>query len=426
MINDVVEKKLCTQCGFCAAVCPENAIVMKRDQWLNNYPQVIEDKCTLCGECIRICSGRQFSYAAQSIEERDKTTSPCRSLLGPYLAVRSGYSLDGALRHRASSGGVVSAILTGLLEKKLVDKVLIVRGSQNNCFEAEAGFVSRIEDIEKSSRSWYLPVSMDQAAKEMLDNDGSYAVAGLPCHIHAWRKASAMQPRVAGRLKFCVGLFCDHVFDVRWPYLLLRAFGAPPERVRSIAFRGDGWPGRIRAVMDDGKQVSIPYKHPLRKLLSKMYLFTARRCLLCYDALAEFADISAGDAWLPEYEDEGEGRNAVIIRSRRGNDLLSSMEREGRIHLEPMGIDRLIRSQRMQLTMKKKEIGARFRIIGALGGHVPRMDINLPRPTAFGYLLGAGSLLTSSVSSRRWFYRLAGSIAMRAPASFCRGKEGPG
>jgi NADH-quinone oxidoreductase subunit F len=43
--------KKCIRCGACIDECPEAAIYYD-DQ---NVPNVLEEECTDCGECIKVC-----------------------------------------------------------------------------------------------------------------------------------------------------------------------------------------------------------------------------------------------------------------------------------------------------------------------------------------------------------------------------------
>jgi pyruvate formate lyase activating enzyme len=47
-----VVKALCTMCGKCAEVCPENAITFKADK----PPRINRERCTGCGACSSVCS----------------------------------------------------------------------------------------------------------------------------------------------------------------------------------------------------------------------------------------------------------------------------------------------------------------------------------------------------------------------------------
>lgn len=418
MIEDVVSYKLCTQCGFCSAVCPKNAIVMAEDAWGNIYPRVKESRCNRCRLCLDICSGRQFSFGGRAPDSGGGAGSG--TPLGSFRSLWSGYSTDGSLRHRASSGGAVSTVLGYLLKTGAVDRVIVVRGSSGGPFRGCASLVSNVEAIRRSAGSWYLPVHLEASVREVIKGNEKVAVVGLPCHIQAWRKAAARLPALSGKVKHYIGLFCDHLVDSRFPRLLVRLFGVRPERVREITFRGGGWPGAIRVGLEGGDEKIIPYEHAVRKLLWKMYLFTPRRCLLCYDALAEFADISAGDAWLPEYGKDKSGRNIVIIRSVRGETLIQRMVGDGKIHLEPLAEDRLYVAQRIQIKMKKKEIAARYRIVRLLGGRTPDPGTGLPDATLSGGIFGVAALLFNMIGSTRWFGAAAPYIPWMKMAAIYR------
>lgn len=45
-------KSLCTQCGNCAAVCPNGALVFEGGE----FPYINRKKCTGCGDCSSVCS----------------------------------------------------------------------------------------------------------------------------------------------------------------------------------------------------------------------------------------------------------------------------------------------------------------------------------------------------------------------------------
>ena len=55
--------------------------------------------------------------------------------------------------------------------------------------------------------------------------------------------------------------------------------------------------------MNDGRTVELE-----KFYANYMNLFyPVERCLTCTDLTSEFADISAGDAWAPVYEEKGKG-----------------------------------------------------------------------------------------------------------------------
>jgi coenzyme F420 hydrogenase subunit beta len=311
--------------------------------------------------------------------------------------------VDNSIRNASSSGGAVSTLLSSLLHSGKVEKALIVRPSSGRAYRAETSFVSDVAGCLSASRSWYLPFSMENAVRELQEVEGRCAVVGLPCHIQAWRKAAETFPDITRKITVHIGLFCSHVVDVRFWRLLLRLSGIPPDRVRRISFRGRGWPGSIRVELEEGKVRTIPYDHALRKLLWKIYIYTPRRCLMCYDFTSEFSDVSVGDAWLPEFKHDRSGRNTVIVRSRIGEEVCREAVDSGNLYLEPIEAEKLQRSQRFDHIMKKRDIGARYNLLRSIGLRVPSIGTDHPKPSPAGYLYGTAFLVVNHISNRGWF-----------------------
>ena len=49
------KKEECCGCTACFAICPQNAINMKRDHEGFEYPVIDENKCTDCTLCEDVC-----------------------------------------------------------------------------------------------------------------------------------------------------------------------------------------------------------------------------------------------------------------------------------------------------------------------------------------------------------------------------------
>lgn len=47
----VIDQELCKKCGICQAVCPDDAVLVKDDQYEINY-----DYCKGCGICAHECT----------------------------------------------------------------------------------------------------------------------------------------------------------------------------------------------------------------------------------------------------------------------------------------------------------------------------------------------------------------------------------
>lgn len=53
-----IDKKSCVHCGACTAVCNENALQMKQEDWTLVYKKT---HCNGCGSCVIACPLRAVS-----------------------------------------------------------------------------------------------------------------------------------------------------------------------------------------------------------------------------------------------------------------------------------------------------------------------------------------------------------------------------
>jgi coenzyme F420 hydrogenase subunit beta len=129
------------------------------------------------------------------------------------------------------------------------------------------------------------------------------------------------------------------------------------------------------------------------------------RCTLCSDAFGELADISCGDAWLPEYTAVDErGTSVVIVRDTQGQDALDSLGPA--LDLAPLDAERAAASQRTALTSKKDWLRAKASIARFFGRETPIYRQNLPAPRWKDYVASGGQMVTRFLN-RQW-YRIQG------------------
>ena len=113
----MVERKLCTGCGACAAACPGGALRMEEDREGFLYPALEAAACTDCGLCREACPlrredpapGPAACFGARAREDRARLLGSSGGIF-PLLAARvlaDGGSVwgaamdpDGVVRHR--------------------------------------------------------------------------------------------------------------------------------------------------------------------------------------------------------------------------------------------------------------------------------------------------------------------------------------
>lgn len=400
-IAPVVKDDLCIGCGTCFSLCPLSAISIGKDNSRGIYvPQINWEMCNLCGICPEVCPGHSVDF--DRLNMATFSDEPKDSLLGYYLNCYTGYATDYNIRYNAASGGLVTLLLIFALEEGLIDGVVVTRMSDENPLEPEP-FIARTRgEVISASKSKYCPVPTNIVLQEILEGEGKYAVVGLPCHIHGIRKAEGMDRRLKAKIALHLGIFCGKRPSFLGTEFLLWQRGIIRENVDRIDYRGEGWPGGMSIYLKGGRRIFIPHFDAWQAL---DLAFTPRRCLLCCDGAAELADISFGDAWLPEFSGDKAGTSVVISRTPLAEELLQRTEAKGLIKLSTTTAARVAQSQQ-DFRSKKATIKLYMLYARLVRQKIPAYDTKLGKPGAIDIVNASLRLLGLYLSSRRRLWGL--------------------
>jgi coenzyme F420 hydrogenase subunit beta len=379
-IEIITKKGICMSCGVCSAICPEGAISMTLEKGVY-IPKIDKKKCINCSKCLLVCPKNK------SILKKTNNI-----LAGNYIKCYSGFSVDKNLRFESSSGGVIPAILNFALQKKIIDGVLMVKSSKESPIINEYFIAKTKEDVYLGIGSKYGPVKLDEVLKKLKNLSGKFIFVGKPCDIEAMKKAEKIDRNLEGKIILYFGLFCNHT-----PNLFATRFLLDKLKIKNLDFlkyRGGGWPGFMTIVQKD-KKIKVPISS-YWNIIGSDY-FTPEGCLTCSDHLSELADISFGDAWLPEFKNDKLGTSIIISRTEKGCDLLKKAKNA--ISISPLKIQRIISSQIIQLYLKKKIIKARTKLL--------KKDIvyeNVLEPNIIDYIASGLLLINSKLPPIKMFF----------------------
>lgn len=376
-IEHVVENGLCTGCGTCVAMCPTSAISLTMNLSKGVYePEVQKQLCNLCGMCTAICPGEELNFAnLKQIAFKDTDERGEDDLLiGRYLSCYIGHAANIEIRQRSASGGLVTALLIRALKENLIDGALVTHMSLANPLVPEAFIARTPSEILSASRSKYCPVAANVALKEILEREGRYAVVGLPCHLHGLRKAEMVNAKLRQKIIYHFGIFCSHTVSLKGTEFLLRKLGIKDESdLVSIAYRDRGWPGGFLVRLKDKSERFLHLNSYWAPLFGRFF-FTPMRCTLCPDGLADLADISFGDAWLPEFRRERDGESILLTRTKEGEELIDLTIKRGDVNLITVGAEKVLQSQRDQILFKKKNLPARIALLRFFRAKIPHFE----------------------------------------------------
>jgi len=332
VIDRVVKNDYCVGCGSCASI-PNSSytMVFEDEKYIPKYQSseisvICPDKVCPFSNSIR--NENQIAQALfQSISQIQSDP-----FIGYYLKNFAGHVKIGKFREAGSSGGMGTWLATKLLEKKMVTKVIHVKPNQqlNGDVMFNYQISTSVSEIMDGTKSRYFPVEISQVIKSMRENPGSYAFIGVPCFVKAIRLIASEDILIASRLKYTIGLVCGHMKTGSFVKSMAWQMGINPKDLRKFDFRVK-IEGRkssqygVEAVgIIDGKEVKI--QAPTSSLFTTNWgngFFKLNACDYCDDVLAETADITIGDAWLPEYVNDSLGTNIITIRHP---DLLNLLE----------------------------------------------------------------------------------------------------
>ena len=396
-IAQIVKDGLCTGCGTCIALCPEEAIKLTINKKKGIYiPELNEEKCNNCSICYKICPGHEVDFKQLNLEIFRK--EPEDVLIGNYINCYIGHSTDYDIRYNSSSGGLVTALLIFALEEGMIDGALVTRMKRDNPLEPEP-FIARIkEEIIEASKSKYCPVPANVALKEILESEDSerFAVVGLPCHIHGIRKAEQINKKLKEKIVLHIGIFCNHAPNFWGTKLLLQKLKVREDEVIKLDYRGEGRPGSMKISQKSGELELLPDYWSF----VGAYFFYPTRCLMCSDGICELADISFGDAWLPELSDDKIGKSMIISKSEIGEKILQAMKLKNEIELNKVNAKKVIQSQAGMLYFKKKSLNARSKLFKVVPKYNIQSNLNLLEPDVIDRLLVLFPYLNSYASSK--------------------------
>ncbi len=335
-IEAITRARLCAGCGVCAHMHPGRLRMVDVPHVGRRPLPIVGVTGSTTGAGVNACPGRALTHAPETLAD-----APLHGEWGPVLGLYECWSTDAELRHRGSSGGVVSALAAHAIDVGLAVGALQVRASPTDPLRNETVLNRTREDIVSSTGSRYAPASPCERLDLVESADGPCVVVGKPCDIAGTQRAAAQLPRLADNIAVTLGIFCAGTPSTEASADVITRLGVDPTKVTKMDYRGEGWPGEFRVETQDGQRASTSYADAWGQLSKKRQW----RCLVCPDHTGEFADLSVGDPWYRTIRDGEPGRSLVVIRTERGRSLLNSALASGALEGAPIPLQRLRESQ---------------------------------------------------------------------------------
>lgn len=383
-LSKIVDGGLCHRCGSCVGICPTGVLGVDRE----DYPAVKNlSACTDCDLCVKVCPGDEFdiheAYRKTFSEDADVTSTH-----GHFVDSFISYATDPLIRERSTSGGLVTGILLNLLRRGEIDGAVVIVSDSEQLWKGKSIVARTEEEILSAMKSKYAICPTNAAFSEIRETPGRYALVGLPCQIHGFVKASELDQRLRERVVLTIGLFCHAAVEHDALKIIWSSLGDKVTNARKYISRVGKHPGTPHLEMNDGSLYPVyfgekrGYRPSSMEVINIVYrLYTPARCLTCFDASAEFADIAVGDPWMaPPHEgvDFYKGWSFGLVRTPRGRAAIAQAVTDGDIVNEAVTRREALACNRMMGTEKRWRA---FRVIETLR----RQGKPVPAYGAHGY-----------------------------------------
>ena len=375
--QQIAEWRLCVGCGACSYICPEGIITLIdvvdngiRPVMLEGGEAERKDGCEDCRLCLDVCPGIHTSTGHEStaphiISERSSKK------WGEFLELWDGHASEPEIRLKGSSGGLCTALSLFCLDTGMAGGVLHIGSDPERPWENKTYRSTTKAELISRAGSRYAPASPCDSLKLIAMAPDASVFIGKPCDIAGLKMTQKVMPELENKTALTLGFFCAGTPSTKGTIDLLQAHGIDYHSLSKLQYRGEGWPGMATATLkgNNHKAMEISYMDSWG-FVQKYRPF---RCYLCPDLTAERADISVGDPWYRDIEDNEPGRSLILIRTEKGRDIFQQAMAKGYVTAEKADPEIIYKSQK-NLLGKRQAVWGRILAMKLMGIPVPKLE----------------------------------------------------
>src|SRR5690625_360715 len=354
LIDTVIKNDYCIGCGTCASIegSPFEMILSEDGKYT---PIIREDllNMNLQHELTPICPFSDDAKSETQIgrELYSENSTNYNEYVGYDITSYDGYVKEGDYRESGSSGGIGSWIASELLENNLVDGIIHVKSNKDDTRPLfHYGISSNVAELQQEAKSKYYPIELSEVIDFVKNNDGRYALIGIPCLIKSIRLISEKNNIIKDRIRYTIGLVCGHLKSDMFAKSIGWELGIEPNDLTAIDFRkkltdrsANNYGVEVTGLISgEEKTVTSPAKDLYVTNWGQGH-FKYNACEFCDDVLAETADITVGDAWLPQYQKDSMGTNVVVVRHPDIWEIIDNAR--DKLYLDDLDASEVYRSQ---------------------------------------------------------------------------------
>jgi coenzyme F420 hydrogenase subunit beta len=399
-LQKVIAGGLCNRCGTCVGLSQGKIVFGNKEK--RYLPHIKETPDAEILEAIlKACSGRAFDFPENRKHFFGEET-PHHSYTGPFQSISIGFCTDPQIRLNAASGGIISALLVYLLRSGSIDGAVVLGMSKEKPWLTQPFIATTEEEILSAAQSKYIISSVNEILPEIGAFKGKLAYVGLPGQVQSIRVLQKMNHPWVKNIQYIFGPFYGNTLHFSSVRSFLRSYGEKDHtQIEKLYFRHGEWPGNMRVELKSGRVLQLKKFHA--NYLIPFHI--VKNSLICSDLTNEFTDVSGGDAWAPVYEERGKGFSMVIARSAIGQTLLSKMQQDGFLEMNPITLEESITMHSHGYDLKKRGAFIRMRFMSLLGMKAPDYGYTIKGFSFSRYLMEAVidlMFLVLGTAAARW------------------------
>jgi len=359
-LEDIVDWRLCLGCGACSYICTEDKISLVNivQEGIRPYRQTTN--CSGCNDCIEVCPTSQTDF---SILYNKEEPSDFEKDWGRIECIWEGHASDHEIRFKGSSGGALTALSLYCIEKENMYGVLHTGQDTENSILNSTRLSRTREDLMKTTGSRYSPASSCDRLDLVENASSPCVIIGKPAEIAAVRNAVAIRESLSEKIGLTMSFFCAETPSTKATLALLDEVNEQSDRLKSIRYRGHGWPGYFTVRENSGTERSYWIYQKAWAYLQKFRPWATQ---MWPDGSGELADISCGDPWYEKPDGKNPGFSLIVARTPLGKRIVEGAILEGYLEATIAEKWKLQESQKGLLKKKGSVWGRRLasRVLG--------------------------------------------------------------
>lgn len=352
--DTVIKGNYCIGCGACALI-KDSPFEIKMNEYGNYIAYLAPQKRDIDNQIklLDICPFSGESKNEDKIGEIFFKKNKKDSYIGNYLKCFAGYVSEGNYRTKGSSGGFGKWLGYILLKENTIDYFVQVAAnitSRSDVPLFDYKVFTTADEVIQGSKSSYYPVTLEKVVKIIQETEGRYAITGVPCFIKTLRLLSIRNPILAERIQFTIGIVCGGMKSANHAKMIGWQLGVHPDNLIAIDFRRKykDRPASYKIYQVWSNKDNIERYKTDSEIIGTGFgegYFKPNACDYCDDVVGETADISLGDAWLPQYVKDPRGTSVMVVRNPILLEILEKYNAKEVVHLEEISKEEVLKSQ---------------------------------------------------------------------------------